>query len=236
MAAILAQRKDITPLKFGIHCLPEELVQVSKVMKTEEDEGKLHLWLERIAESLDAPNENQDNWLLLRQILIKIMKMDNSTVKKEIFNAVFDPMRTKAWSKIHFKTPFSNHETFCQNLYTKIFPMEGNPLSQEYKDVFLTMSSQRSSNENFKLRSTKKQKLHMETSKKYSNFNPNFHEMLYQAVDLRRDIGRFKSMNGEWIFFGGIITIFSKGLGAMKKLHIYVVNVVVKMNQVGRRW
>ena len=87
MAAILAQRKDITPLKFGIHCLPEELVQVSKVMKTEEDEGKLHLWLERIAESLDTPNANQDNWLLLRQILIKIMKMDNFTVKKEIFNA-----------------------------------------------------------------------------------------------------------------------------------------------------
>ena len=39
LASILARKKDITPLNFGIHCLPEEIVQVSKVMNNEEDEG-----------------------------------------------------------------------------------------------------------------------------------------------------------------------------------------------------
>ena len=118
LASILARKKDITPLNFGIHCLPEEIVQVSKVMNNEEDEGKIHLWLERIAEKLDNPNANVDDWLLLRQILLKVMKMENnSSMQKEIFNSVFDPMRAKAWSKMHFKTRYSNHEIFCQPLY-----------------------------------------------------------------------------------------------------------------------
>ena len=198
LASILARKKDITPLNFGIHCLPEEIVQVSKVMNNEEDEGKIHLWLERIAEKLDNPNANVDDWLLLRQILLKVMKMENnSSMQKEIFNSVFDPMRAKAWSKMHFKTRYSNHEIFCQTLYAKVFPMEGNPLSQEYKKVFDEISTQSYINEKFQMNSSKKQESQLDLSRKCSKFHSNFHEMLYQAVDLRRDIGRFRSMNGK---------------------------------------
>ena len=205
LASILARKKDITPLNFGIHCLPEEIVQVSKVMNNEEDEGKIHLWLERIAEKLDNPNANVDDWLLLRQILLKVMKMENnSSMQKEIFNSVFDPMRAKAWSKMHFKTRYSNHEIFCQTLYAKVFPMEGNPLSQEYKKVFDEISTQSYINEKFQMNSSKNQESQLDLSRKCSKFHPNFHEMLYQAVDLRRDIGRFRSMNGKLTVFNFI--------------------------------
>ena len=168
-------------------------------------EGKIHLWLERIAEKLDNPNANVDDWLLLRQILLKIMKMENnSSMQKEIFNSVFDPMRAKAWSKMHFKTRYSNHEIFCQTLYAKVFPMEGNPLSQEYKKVFDEISTESYIHEKFQMNSSKKQESQLDLSRKCSKFHSNFHEMLYQAVDLRRDIGRFKSMDGKLTVFNCI--------------------------------
>ena len=119
-------------------------------------------------------------------------------MQKEIFNSVFDPMRIKAWSKIHFKTRFPDHKTFCQTLYSKIFPMEKNPVSQEYKVIFDEMSNQSYVHETFKMCSVKKLKSKLDLSRRYTKFHPNFHEILYQAVDLRRDMGRFGSMTGKF--------------------------------------
>ena len=77
LASILARKKDITPLNFGIHCLPEEILQVSKVMNNEEDEGGFQLEfvsISRVINHMTCYKFECSHWwkIYLLKILYKI--------------------------------------------------------------------------------------------------------------------------------------------------------------------
>ena len=157
--------------------MPEEIEHLGNSTEIE----ILHLWLERVAELLDKPGNNPNFWLLLRKVIIQVMKLDSKEMKKEIYNSVFDEFRIKAWSKMHF----DSSSNFSESLFTKMFP--NSEISGEYKIKFDQMAS--NTTEMCQENSIKESKL--EVSKKYCKHHVNYHEMIYQAVDLRRDIGQF---------------------------------------------
>ena len=193
LATILAMKKEIIPFKYGLHILPEDLERFSKIK--DNDQTHLHEFLEKMAETLDNAQSKPENWLNLRQIMIDLLKMENVSIQREIFNSVFDAMRMKAWSKLHFSERFQDRQIFCLRLFDKIFPMQSHPSIIEYKKKFAIISAPSYDGENLEIVN---QTSSLDLSRRVHRFLMDYHELIFQNVDLDRDIGLLGSTKGKY--------------------------------------
>ena len=106
---LIAEKKEIVPLSYGIWPLPEDLAMLTKHMKNDNDDDSaknVELWLEKVSAMLDDPKADKEKWLMLRKMLLHLIKdsvIPETEIASRIFHNVFDEMRAKVWWKLHFK-------------------------------------------------------------------------------------------------------------------------------------
>ena len=125
------------PLIYGRHPLPRDLKNMTTKLKHGPDGDELKLWLEKVAQLLDSVQPDPEHWLLLKQLMVKLLQMTDQEEARVIFRSIFDPMRVRVWSKIHLKV---DPDSFATNLFTKLFDVS-NPSSRDLIVVYANVAS-----------------------------------------------------------------------------------------------
>ena len=198
LASIIAEKKEMVPLSYGIWPLPEDLAMLTKHMKNDDSsEEHTELWLEKVAAMLDDPNADDEKWLILRKVLLHLIKEDSmpeTEIASRIFHKVFDEMRAKVWWKMHFKQhprrDEFTYDKFVDELWTKLNGDSGdNPVLESYIERYLWISKGIEPKENGAEEMVLPAKVvsNLSLTRKQSKLIPNFHRQIH--MNLPKDIG-----------------------------------------------
>ena len=91
LSQIIAQTKEMPPLIYGRHPLPRDLKNMTTKLKHGPDGDELKLWLEKVAQLLDSVQPDTEHWLLLKQLMVKLLQMTDQEEARVIFRSIFDP-------------------------------------------------------------------------------------------------------------------------------------------------
>ena len=191
LASIIAEKKEIVPLSYGIWPLPEDLAMLTKHMKNDDSEEHTELWLEKVAGMLDDPKADDEKWLILRKVLLHLLKKISDTeTASRIFHNVFDEMRAKVWWKMHFKQHLREeftYDKFVDELWTKLYGGSGgeNPMLESYNERYLWISQGIEPKDD--ISEVPKVVSNLSLTRKQSKLIPNFHQQIH--INLPKDIG-----------------------------------------------
>ena len=224
IASIIAEKEEIVPLAHGVWPLPEEVTLLDKHMKNDQNLEHLEMWVEKVACTLDHPNAKEKNWLLLRKVFIDLLKVKDLTCILKILQAVFDDVRAKVWWKMHFKQicdEFS-YDKFLNLLWSRIFndTISKNPILKKHNKKFDKVcrmfnnnaqdiqENQGPINEPTQVDIVSEMKLSCKDVKTAFNFN----KVIYNQVDLSKDVVLYHTYQEDLIKLHIILKFMSKYL------------------------
>ena len=192
LSQIIAQTKEMPPLIYGRHPLPRDLKNMTTKLKHGPDGDELKLWLEKVAQLLDSVQPDPEHWLLLKQLMVKLLQMTDQEEARVIFRSIFDPMRVRVWSKIHLKV---DPDSFATNLFTKLFDVS-NPSSRDLIVVYANVASDLK----VKLKRIKTDnESQLSLSKNHKYHHPNLNKLLLNSINLKREAVDYDHLSDELV-------------------------------------
>ena len=192
LSQIIAQTKEMPPLVYGRHPLPRDLKNMTIKLKHGPNSDELKLWLEKVAQLLDSVQPDPEHWLLLKQLMVKLLQMTDQDEARVIFRSIFDPMRVRVWSKIHLKV---DPDSFATNLFTKLFDVS-NPASRDLIVIYANVASDLK----VKLKRIKTDnESQLTLSKNYKYHHPNYNKVLIHSINLKRESVDYEHLSEELV-------------------------------------
>ena len=224
IASIIAEKEEIVPLAYGVWPLPEDVTLVTKVLDKTQNLEHLEMWVEKVACTLDRLKAKEEDWLLLRKVFIDLIKVKDLSCISKILRTVFDDMRAKVWWKMHFKQIRNEftYDKFFDLLWGRIFndTISNNPMLKKHKKKFDKVCNMfnnndedfQESNEAVFEATTVDVVSEMKLSHKDIKTAYNFNKVLYNRIDLSKDVALYHTYQDDLIKLHIILKFMSKYL------------------------